>query len=89
MRMKILESVNNSVPFVSTSVGAEGLFFSDSTDCSITDNPEVFSYNILNLLLDVSLQKKYVMNSRKVYEEKYSVKILSKRRLNVLNSINE
>ena len=85
MRMKILESGNNSVPFVSTTVGAEGLFFQDSRDCYIADTPEMFAKRIENLLLDKKMQKDFVMNSRSVYEKNYSKDILSKRRIDVLN----
>ena len=87
MRMKILESVNNSVPFVSTTIGVEGLSFVGSRDCEIADNPEVFANKISNLLRDTNLQRKYVMNSRKVYEDNYSSSISSQRRLAVLDTI--
>lgn len=87
MRMKILESVNNSVPFVSTSVGAEGLFFKDSENCYIEDDPHLFSERIVELLEDATLQKKFVDTSRMVYEKNYSPLIQANKRLAILQSL--
>ena len=87
MRMKILESVNNSVPFVSTSVGVEGLNFTNSIDCYIEDNPREFAEKICYLLNHVEKQRSFVMNSRKIYESLYSEDVLSNIRLDILNSI--
>lgn len=87
MRMKILEAVNNSVPFVSTSIGAEGLNFVDSRDCDITDSPSEFSDRIIRLLKDKELQRKYVTNSLNVYENEYSASVLSNKRIDILNLI--
>ena len=87
MRMKILESVNNSVPFVSTKVGAEGLLFEDGKDCYITDEPIDFANSIVRLLQNASLQKEFVENAKNLYKENYSPEIQAKKRLNILQKI--
>ena len=87
MRMKILEAINNSVPFVTTSVGVEGLDFINNKDCYICDRADDFAEKINNLFLDKNLQETYVYNSRKTYNEKYSYKALTDRRLKTLKDI--
>lgn len=87
MRMKILESVNNSVPFVSTTVGAEGLDFSDGHNCFISDNPDTFKDSIIRLFSDESLQKKFVLNARDLYNKKYAPNVQAEKRLRILKDI--
>ena len=87
MRMKILESVNNSVPFVSTTVGAEGLLFENCKDCYITDDSRGFANCIFKLLQDANLQKEFVDNAKKLYEENYSPEIQAKKRLSILQNV--
>lgn len=52
IRMKILEAANNGIPFVSCTIGAEGLGFRDNENCFITDNPLIFAKRINELLND-------------------------------------
>ncbi len=87
MRMKILESINNSVPFVSTSLGAEGLEFVSGRDCYIADNPSSFVDSICDLLNDEKMQSQFVENARNVYERLYSPSVLSQKRVSILESI--
>lgn len=87
MRMKILESVNNSVPFVSTSVGAEGLDFVNGHDCFITDSPETFKDSVIKLLSNKNLQEEFVIHARKIYDQKYSPSIQAEKRIKILNSL--
>lgn len=87
MRMKILESVNNSVPFVSTSVGAEGLLFKNLDDCYIEDESQLFAEKIVELLADTVLQRRFVDNCRAVYEKNYSPLVQANKRLAILKSL--
>ena len=58
IRMKILEAANNGIPFVSCTVGAEGLGFESGINCFIADTPLEFSKRINDLLSDhETLQK--------------------------------
>ncbi len=54
MRMKILDASALSVPFVSTSVGAEGLNFSDGDTCMIADGAIDFAQALEKLMNDHS-----------------------------------
>lgn len=87
MRMKILESINNSVPFVSTSVGAEGLLFKNFDDCYIEDEYQLFAERIVELLADTVLQRRFVDNCRAVYEKNYSPLVQANKRLAILKSL--
>ena len=86
MRMKILEAVNNSVPFVSTSIGAEGMPFVSAKDCFITDDPTTFANQILELFNNKQKQMDLVESSRIVYENNYSPKALGTLRCNIIKS---
>lgn len=83
MRMKILEAVNHGCPFVSTSVGVEGLSFEDGINCFIDDIPIHFAQKIVKLLEDKKLQKDFWKNSKKVYDDNYSLEQLGKKRLDI------
>ena len=89
MRMKILESVNNSIPFVSTSVGAEGMEFSDGENCFIKDTPEEFANSILRLWNDEVLQKSFIILARKHYEATFSRDALGEKRLKIIKQMLE
>ena len=58
IRMKILEAANNGIPFVSCSVGVEGLGFENGVDCFITDDPVEFSERLNDLLSNPWLLQK-------------------------------
>ena len=84
MRMKILESVNNSIPFVSTTVGAEGMGFFDGNNCFIKDDPSEFADAIMRLLRDEFLQKQFVISAREHYEKNFSRNALGNKRLEII-----
>lgn len=52
IRMKILEAANIGVPFVGTTIGAEGLAFTSGKNCLIADDASSFTNSILSLLSD-------------------------------------
>ena len=87
MRMKIIEAANHSCPFVTTTVGVEGLQFKDQEDCFITDKAEDFANNILKLLCSEQLQQQQANNIKDIYNQKYSINILGEKRLSTLNLI--
>ena len=59
MRMKILEAAANSVPFITTSVGVEGLDFRDGDSCIIADTPLAFAQAIDRLTGDRALCRRH------------------------------
>lgn len=87
MRMKILESVNYCVPFISCKVGAEGMGFVDGENCFIEDDASKFADKLVKLLNDEKLQEKFVMEARVHYNKTYSPNVLANRRLSILQSI--
>lgn len=87
MRMKILDAVNCQIPFVTTSVGVEGLIFENGKDCLIADTEESFIANLLRLIDDVQLQNDFILHGKMVYDTNYSVDVLANRRLDVYKQI--
>ncbi len=78
MRMKILESAALNVPFVTTSVGVEGLDFEDSVSCLIADEPAAYAEAISKLTSNQALHKSIAEAATGVFEKKYSLSALSK-----------
>ena len=87
MRMKILDAVNCQIPFITTSVGVEGLLFENEKDCLIADTEETFVANLLRLIDDVQLQNDFILHAKMVYDTNYSVDVLANRRLDVYKQI--
>jgi glycosyltransferase involved in cell wall biosynthesis len=87
MRMKIIDAVNYRIPFVTTSVGVEGLIFENGVDCFIEDKPELFAEKTLELIKDTALQNSFIKHSNEVYELNYSVEVLSEKRFGVYKNL--
>lgn len=83
MRMKILEAANNSVPFVSTVIGAEGLVFKSGQDCFIADNANEMATRIITLCKDKELYERFSVNSHNCFVDNYSIEALGRIRLNL------
>ena len=80
MRMKILDASALSVPFVSTSVGAEGLNFSDGDTCMIADGAIDFAKALEKLMNDHSFREVIARKAHQLFMEKYSLGSLVERR---------
>ena len=78
MRMKILEAAALNVPFVTTSVGVEGLDFVDGESCLIADEPATYAEAIFKLVSDQTLHKSLAEAASVTFEQKYSLAALSK-----------
>lgn len=87
MRMKILDAAALSVPFVSTTVGAEGLDFADGESCMIGDDAKNFAEALVKLMSDDMLRKTMAINAHQLYQEKYSLQALVKKRETVYQTI--
>lgn len=88
IRMKILEACSYGVPFISTTVGAEGIPLSNGQHCMIADTPQEFVDGIKKLQ-DVDLQKSLAANARKLVQEKFSRTALRNNRLYVYDEVCE
>jgi glycosyltransferase involved in cell wall biosynthesis len=87
MRMKIIDSAMRKVPFITTPVGVEGLYFIDNEDCYICDDEYSFSEKIIKLLEDINKQKIFADNAYRKYKEYYSEERLGNIRLSLYRNL--
>lgn len=80
MRMKILEAASMGIPFVTTSVGVEGLDFFHEEACLIADTKEDFALAVERMVADEALRKRLADNALAIFQKKYSSNALAKRR---------
>lgn len=88
IRMKILEASNIGVPFITTSIGAEGIPLKNGTHCLIADSPEEF-VSAIGQMSNEELRHKYMHNAQLLVKEHYSMMALQKNRLALYNSLLE
>ncbi len=86
IRMKILESAQMRVPFVSTSIGNSGLLFESERDCLIADDSASFVKAIFRMEND-EFRKKITNSAYEVFAVNYSLSALKENRLNILKKI--
>ena len=71
MRVKILQSLAEGIPIVSTTLGCEGIKVTPGLDILVGDTPEDFAAQVLRALNDPGLGRELAVNGRKLAEEKY------------------
>jgi len=71
-RLKILEAWAAGSPVVSTSLGAEGLCFTQGVDILIEDEPTAFANSVCKLIEDSQLANSLVNAGRRRFEQSYS-----------------
>lgn len=86
IRMKILEAASMGIPFVSTTVGAEGIPVKDGHDCFLTDVPNMFVEDILKLQ-DRDLKLQFIQNANKMVKQHYSAEALRRNRLEIYKKL--
>ncbi len=86
IRMKILEASSLGVPFISTSVGAEGIPIENEKHCLIADSPTDFVSAILQMQND-ERRKTFIKNANLMVKENYSLEALRKNRLKLYTSL--
>lgn len=77
MRMKILDAAAIGAPFITTSVGVEGLLFKPGQSCLIGDTPTEFAQTVNRLTSDQSLMKILADNAQDIFKKFYSTEALS------------
>lgn len=82
IRMKILEAAALGVPFVTTSVGVEGIPARNGEDCFIADTPEAFADAVVKLR-DEKLRKQFAENANRLVGERYTLEALKANRLEI------
>lgn len=85
IRMKILEAAAMGVPFVTTSVGVEGIPVTDGEHCFVADTPEDFMNAIIRMK-DEHLRKQLAVNANQLVKESYTLEALRRNRLEVYNT---
>ena len=78
MRYKILEAFALSKAVVSTSVGAEGIEYTDHENILIADNPQHFAQKVCELLGDAQRAVKLGTNARQLITDKYDSRVVQK-----------
>jgi glycosyltransferase involved in cell wall biosynthesis len=71
-RLKIYEAMAAGVPVVSTSIGAEGLDYTDGEDILIADTPAAFADACHRLLSDPALAAHIAANARHLVASRFS-----------------
>ena len=77
-RVKIIEGFSYGMPIISTSIGAEGLDYKDGENILIADDVTSFLMQI-NKIKDYSVRKKLNINSKRTFEQLYSLNAVEKR----------
>jgi len=86
--MKILEASSLGVPFISTSVGAEGIPVESGKHCLIADTPTGFINAIFQMKND-NLRWTFIKNANLMVKEHYSLVSLRKNRLQLYTSLHD
>lgn len=78
-RIKILDSLAAGLPVVSTTVGCEGIAARPNEDVLIADTPDDLAAAIVRVLGDASLAEKLRANGRRLVEQRYDWRAISRR----------
>jgi len=86
-RLKILEAMSMRMPVVSTSIGAEGISYTDGRNIAIADAPQAFADKVLELFEDQRKQKSLGDEGRKLVMEQYDWEIVGREMARVYEEI--
>lgn len=86
IRMKIQEAAQIGIPFITTTVGVEGLPFKSGKDCFITDKEDCFVDCILKLQ-DIHLQQLFAESANTLVKYHFSLENLQNDRYRIYESI--
>ena len=86
IRMKILEAAKLGIPFVSTTIGAEGIPVQSGKHCLLADDPSDFVDAILQLR-DHDKRAMFIQKAHQLIEDNFSLEALKRNRLALYASI--
>jgi len=86
-RLKILEAMAMEKAVVSTSIGAEGIQYTDGKDILIADKPKQFSRYVLDLLENPQMAQKIGQAGREMVCSKYDWNIVGKKLVEVYEKV--
>lgn len=87
-RFKILEAGANSLPVISTSLGAEGLFYKNKFNIVIENDAKKFANEIINLSNNEKLRNFLAKNLYKLVIKEYTINSLIKDAKKIIQKIN-
>ncbi len=79
VRVKIIEGLAMGKTIISTSIGAEGIKYTDGENILIADTKDAFAAAMLKCSHDPAFSRQVGMNGRKLFEDEYSDLTLGKR----------
>lgn len=83
IRIKILDAINYNIPFITTSIGVEGLDFTNGKDCLIADTSHDFIDSINKLVRDDKFANSLISESRLTLNRFYNEDLLLQKRIDV------
>ena len=83
-RVKLIEAFSKGIPAISTSIGAEGLTYEKEKSILIADTADEFLHCLLSIK-SPNIKKLLSKESRKVYDEYYSIEVNEKKILKVVD----
>lgn len=86
MRLKIIDAVSYCIPFITTTIGVEGLNFENNIDCIIADSPSEFAKGIHYLSENPTKQQDFINHASEKLSEKYSYEEAINKRLEFYRS---
>lgn len=84
---KLTQSMSLGLPFVTTSIGAEGMELEDGENCLIADNPEEFANKVVRLYLDGRLWQGIRENAIKYVKNNFSNEALEEKLLGAFSQL--
>ena len=84
IRIKILESMALGIPVVSTSIGAEGIPYTNKLDILIANTPKEFKESIKILINDSNFASNIGNNGRKLIQDNFSTHYAIKRMKDII-----
>lgn len=82
-RVKIIEGFSFGMPIISTSIGAEGLQYSDGENILIANTVDTFIEKIL-MMKKGKVRHKLSVNAKTIFSENYSLEAVKKKICNVI-----
>lgn len=86
IRMKILEAASLGIPFISTTIGAEGIPIIHKKHGLLADSPDDFINAIIEMK-DFELQEKITQEAYRLVQKHYSIEALKQNRLLIYNQL--
>lgn len=74
LRIKLVEGLAYGKPIITTSIGAEGIPYTNGTDLMIADNPKEFADAVIRLLKNVNFKFSLQKNARTLAENYFDYK---------------